>query len=106
MLKHLCLNNNTLTHDALSFALEEKEVLEHLGISRCKLTEREILKLSISLKNVKLKTINLSYNNITNKVADALKSLFSSPSIIHVDISNCYLQEKGMLHNYSQCIKI
>ena len=87
MLKQLCLNKNILTQNELSFALKEKSVLEHLSVSQCKLKEI----------NIKLKTVDLSYNNITNKAANALKSLFSSPSIVYVDMSNCYLQEKGML---------
>jgi len=95
-LKQLNLSNNVLTCEALIFVLEDKCMLEQLNLSQCKLQKPEILKIASTLKTTELSSINFSNNNITDYAAKELISLFSSPSVSHVEMSNCNLQEGGM----------
>ena len=98
-LKQLNLNDIILTHEALSYALEEKFVLEELSLSHCRLQEPEIVKITSHITNSKFSSLNLSYNNISDNAGDALKRLFlCSPSVRHVNFSNCNMQEEGMLN--------
>ena len=96
-LKQVSLNNSVLTQEALTYALKGKNLLEHFNISHCKLQKVELIKVSSLLKNVKLSSINFSYNNITNDAANALKSLLNCASVTHLDFSYCNLQEKGVI---------
>ena len=99
VLRQLNLHNNFITHKVLTVALREKYLLEQLNLSHCKLQEAHFLKICStlqSMKGMKLTSINLSNNNITNEAARSLSSLLCNQSITHVEMANCNLQEEGM----------
>ena len=96
VLKQVNLHNNILTHEAIAVILRDKYLLRQLNFSHCKLQETQILKICLTLRNMKLTGINLSYNNITNKAAEALASLLCNQSITHIEMANCNLQEEGI----------
>ena len=95
-LKLLNLRNIALTCEALQFALKNKSLLEELNLSRCNLYNSEIVIISNVLNEMKLNSIDLSYNCISNYAIDALKVLFSNRFLCHVDMSHCNLQEEGI----------
>ena len=99
LLRQVNLHNNIVTHEVLTVALRERYLLEKLNLSHCKLQEADFLKICStlqSMKSMKLTSINLSYNNVTNAAARSLSSLLCNQSIAHVEMANCNLQEEGM----------
>ena len=95
-LKHLNLSGIPLTCEALDFVLRNKGTLEQLNLSHCKLKKLEIVKISLDLKSTRISSINLSHNIISDYAAEILTSLICNPSVSHVEMSNCNLQEEGM----------
>ena len=72
-------------------------MLEQLNLQHCKLLNPELAKISSTLKHTKLDSINLSYNIISDYSAKALAYLLCNRSLNHLEMSNCNLQEEGML---------
>ena len=74
--------------------------LECLDISECKLSDLQVASIAKALSNIStLKHFNLGHNEIiADSTADKVASVFANTLSLHsVNLSNCHLQESGII---------
>ena len=95
---HLNLSGNNICN---SFAkiLESGYIqsLQHLELERCNLHEEGFISICKVINNLKLKTLNLSYNCVTDQVAKQLADIIKNHSCLeNLFLKRCLLQYDGI----------
>ncbi|XP_065894714.1 uncharacterized protein [Dysidea avara] len=97
-LTYLDLSSNRINDESavlLSNVIDMNNNLSHVDLSRCMLKEKGLIKVSRSLsKLVFLKYIDLSFNEISDHVAQNLAPALKNAS--HVFLNNCNLKRRGI----------
>ena len=104
-LKNVKLNRIDLSYNNISdyaanalTSLIYNQSLSHVDMSNCNLQEEGMSCIINTLKNKSLKYLNISGNNVTDFLATEISAGISrNPYITNLDLSNCNLQEIGMV---------
>jgi len=107
---HINLSGNNITNEAaklLADAITNNTFLEHLELENCNLLEEGMQSVCDSIQLRTLKTLNLSYNCITDQIADDLAYAITSKSCIEILlVKNCSLKVNGITAIISALEKI
>ena len=104
-LKHTKLDSINLSYNnisdysakALAYLLRNRS-LNHLEMSNCNLQEEGMLCIINTLKYKSLKYLDFSGNRVTDFLATEISAgISNNPNITHLDLSNCSLQEIGIV---------
>ena len=102
-IKHLNLSGNTIADCAcvsLKDALSKNNKIKHLDVSKCKIGDEGLYNILIPLTACKhLRYLNLCSSVISNQSASELLSfaIAGNKSLSHLDLTNCNLQEVGLI---------
>ena len=97
--KIILSGNNIFDESAKSLAhsIADMTRLQHFELERCNLHKEGLISICNAIENKKLLTLNLSYNIITDQVANKLAQMITENSCIEVvQLSRCSLQYNGM----------
>jgi len=95
-IKSLDLNSNVISSNAASHIAQLKNVVEHLGLSNCRLQHSELYFLAKAF-NGNLKSLSYNFNSITDCIADGVATLLISKYFEHLNLSHCELTEHGFV---------
>ena len=99
-LQNIILSGNNISEEAaksLASSINDMTKLQHLELERCNLHEEGLASICNVIVNKKLLTLNLSYNIITDQLANKLAQMITENSCIEViQLSKCSLQYNGM----------
>ena len=100
-IKRLDLNFNVISHNAASHIAQFKNVVEHLGLSNCKLQYSELHLLAKAFDGT-LKSLSYNYICISDVIAKGIATLLmSSECFEHLELSHCAITE----HSFATIMK-
>ena len=92
------LNDPTIV-DNLAAAISNKQFLQHLNLSGCRMSGNHLAKVAAALKqSLNLKYLNVSNNEVNDKASAEISSVInnSSSSLEHLHLNSCRIQEGGL----------
>ncbi|XP_065918838.1 protein NLRC5-like [Dysidea avara] len=98
-LHHINLSGNNITNqaaEALSAGIAKNTILQHLELENCNLHGNGLKSICTVIKDISLKTLNLSHNCITDQVADELAHFIRKGCIENLQLKGCSLKHNGI----------
>ena len=103
-------SNHISSHAAiqLASAITNTHTIKHLILHHCGLQEQGLIAISNALRHIVcLRTLNLSYNNLSNKAACVLGEIIALNHIFnHLEMVSCKLTEQGLIAVANSLTKI
>ena len=102
LLTFLDISQNKMSNNAsdeLSSVISCNPLLEHLNISKCDLSEVQLISIFKGLKKTSLlKFLDISHNRTTNNRSDEIASVvINNPLLEHLNLANCELSELQLI---------